>query len=95
MKKIEKLLDKFNILIESGFLALIKVIKGATPTKIIKFIKQKGTAHRSLFLLDQYGWSDVSFKTIRKIFSELANPEILLTFAVDALINFFNTDQIG
>lgn len=47
-------------------------------------------AHRSLFLLDQYGWSDVDLATIRTILSDLANPEILLTFAVDFLIDYLS-----
>jgi three-Cys-motif partner protein len=57
---------------------------------IIAHIQQKGTAHRSLFFLDQYGWSDVRLTTIRTILSQLRNPEILLTFAVDALIDFLS-----
>jgi three-Cys-motif partner protein len=55
---------------------------------IIARIKAKGTAQRSLFFLDQYGWSDVRFATIRSILGQIRNPEILLTFAVDALIDF-------
>ena len=55
---------------------------------IIARIQTKGTAQRSLFFLDQYGWSDVRFATIRSILSQIKNPEILLTFAVDALIDF-------
>ncbi|MBI0533059.1 three-Cys-motif partner protein TcmP [Sphingomonas sp. TX0522] len=48
------------------------------------------TSHRSLFFLDQYGWSDVSLGTIRTILTDLANPEILLTFAVDFLIDYLS-----
>jgi three-Cys-motif partner protein len=59
-------------------------------TDILDHIQKKGTAHRSLFFLDQYGWSDVRFETIRKILGTLKNPEILLTFAVDALIDFLS-----
>ena len=55
---------------------------------IVARIQGKGTAQRSLFFLDQYGWSDVRFATIRSILSQIRNPEILLTFAVDALIDF-------
>lgn len=55
---------------------------------VIARIQAKGTAQRSLFFLDQYGWSDVRFATIRSILSQVKNPEILLTFAVDALIDF-------
>lgn len=54
---------------------------------IIADIRAKGRAHRSLFFLDQYGWSGVKLATIRKIMAELANPEVVLTFMIDALIN--------
>src|SRR3954470_19918816 len=57
---------------------------------ILTHIQKKGTAHRSLFFLDQYGWSDVRLVTIRTILGMLKNPEILLTFAVDALIDFLS-----
>jgi three-Cys-motif partner protein len=57
---------------------------------IVTHIQKKGTAHRSLFFLDQYGWSDVRLTTIRTILGTLKNPEILLTFAVDALIDFLS-----
>lgn len=57
---------------------------------IIAHIQKKGTAHRSLFFLDQYGWSDVRLATIRTILSTLKKPEVLLTFAVDALIDFLS-----
>jgi len=57
---------------------------------ILAHIQKKGTAHRSLFFLDQYGWSDVRLATVRTILGALKNPEILLTFAVDALIDFLS-----
>ena len=57
---------------------------------ILAHIQKKGTAHRALFFLDQYGWSDVRLATIRTILGTLKNPEILLTFAVDALIDFLS-----
>lgn len=57
---------------------------------IVRRILRKGNAHRSLFFLDQYGWSDVRLATIRGLLDGLRNPEILLTFAVDALIDFLS-----
>lgn len=57
---------------------------------VLAHIQKKGSAHRSLFFLDQYGWSDVRLQTIRTILGTLKNPEILLTFAVDALIDFLS-----
>jgi three-Cys-motif partner protein len=65
---------------------------------ILAHIQKKGTAHRSLFFLDQYGWSDIRLATIRTILGSLRNPEILLTFAVDTLIDYLSektTDTKG
>lgn len=62
---------------------------------IIEFIQKKGTSHRSLFFLDQYGWSAVSFEVIRKIFASLKHPEVLLTFSVDSLIDYFREKTAG
>jgi three-Cys-motif partner protein len=62
---------------------------------IIKFIQKKGTSHRSLFFLDQYGWSAVSFEVIRQIFASLKHPEVLLTFSVDSLIDYFREETAG
>lgn len=43
---------------------------------------------RSLFLLDQSGYSAVSFSSIRKIFESLANAEVILTFAAETLRSY-------
>lgn len=45
---------------------------------------------RSIFLLDQTGYSQVSLQLVRRIFDTLANAEIILTFAVDALLNYLH-----
>lgn len=63
-------------------------------TGIIDRIKAKGRAHRSLFFLDQYGWSAVTFQTIRTIMGSLQNPEVVLTFMVDHLVNLLNDRMI-
>ena len=56
--------------------------------RIIQRIRDRGTAHRSIFLFDQYGYNQVTLACIRHILAELANPEIILTFNVDWLINY-------
>lgn len=43
---------------------------------------------RSIFFLDQYGYKDVPTSLIRSIFAELPAAEVILTFAVDAFINY-------
>ena len=45
---------------------------------------------RAIFLLDQYGYSDVPTDRIAKIIQSLPGSEIILTFAVDALLNYFS-----
>jgi three-Cys-motif partner protein len=61
-----------------------------TIPNVIESIKKKGRAHHSLFFLDQYGWSDVKLATVRRIMGQLANPEVVLTFMVDSLINLLH-----
>jgi three-Cys-motif partner protein len=43
---------------------------------------------RVLFLLDQYGYKDTPLPMIRQIFVRCPTAEVLLTFAVDALVNY-------
>lgn len=55
------------------------------------FINAKSPKNgRSIFLLDQYGYSKVPAAIIRTILAELPRAEIILTFNVDAFINFAN-----
>lgn len=45
-------------------------------------------AARAIFLLDQYGYSQVPTPLINSIFQRLPGAEIILTFAVDSFLNF-------
>lgn len=72
---------------------LVQATFEAAASETIARIKKKGSAHRSLFFVDQYGWSAVKLATIRTIMSELSNPEVILTFMVDALINLMNENS--
>jgi three-Cys-motif partner protein len=47
---------------------------------------------RSIFLLDQYGYSDVPFPLIRKIFQALPKAEVILTISTDALIDYLGNN---
>jgi three-Cys-motif partner protein len=61
---------------------------------IIKKIKAKGSSHKAIFLLDQYGYTHVTMANIRQIFRELPRAEVILTIAVNWLIDFVNeTDK--
>ena len=61
---------------------------------ILNSIRQRQPrAGRSIFLLDQTGFMHVKWNLISRIFEELAAAEVILTFAVDALIRFRKEKQ--
>lgn len=80
----------YGPLIRSGKVRLISRSFEDVIPDVIAAIKKKGRAHHSIFLLDQYGWSDVKLATVRRIMKELSNPEVIMTFMVDALINLLH-----
>lgn len=86
----EELVKRGHGDLTDGKIKLVQLaFEEAVPT-VISAIKKKGRAHHSLFFLDQYGWSDVKLATVRRIMGELENPEVILTFMVDSLINLLN-----
>lgn len=56
--------------------------------EITEFIRKKGRATRSIFLLDQYGYSEVPAPLINMLMKSLPGGEVILTFAVDSFLNF-------
>lgn len=62
---------------------------GDQSDTIIEHIQRRmPKAGRAIFLLDQYGYSKVPIPLIRKILQTLPGGEVILTFAVDALLNY-------
>src|SRR5262245_40003669 len=53
---------------------------------IIKHVQKRGRGNRAIFVLDQFGYTDVPFSAIQRILSSLNNAEVILTFASDSLI---------
>ena len=60
---------------------------------ILKVIQRGQRAGRSIFVLDQCGYKDVPMEAIRAIFGALDRPEVLMTFAIDALLNYLREDS--
>lgn len=61
---------------------------------IIKQIQQKYNENvRAIFILDQYGYTDAPFSVIRDIFRRLPKSEIILTMAVDHLIDYIRDPE--
>lgn len=75
--------------------ALNKPFQIALPAIIEDIKKQRSTKPHNLFLLDQCGYAKVTFDTVRYIFESFPEKtEVILTFSVDALINYLtNTDK--
>lgn len=59
---------------------------------IIADIKKRQTAGRAIFVLDQFGYSDVPMAAIRSIFDNLPKAEVILTFSIDALLNYLQSE---
>jgi len=56
---------------------------------IVGFIRKKSPrAARAIFLLDQYGYSSVPTMLVNKLIKQRPGSEVLLTFAVDAFLNY-------
>ncbi len=60
------------------------------PT-IIDRIQRRGTAHRCIFVLDQYGYKETPLALLRHIFQCLPHAEVILTFATDFLIDYLGS----
>lgn len=60
---------------------------------LINEIQNKSRAQRSIFVLDQYGYADAPLPVINKIFKQINNAEVILTFSVDSLIDYINREN--
>lgn len=72
---------------------LSRIIRGNVLdhwSTITQSVKSEGKTHRALFILDQYGYKDVPIFYIQNLFKELPHAEIILTFAVDWLIDYLS-----
>lgn len=78
-------LDEAIILLDGEF--------GSHAADIIAHIQARGTAGRSIFLLDQYGYKDVPLPLMRSIFASLPHAEVVLTFATDCLLDYMTTED--
>jgi three-Cys-motif partner protein len=63
--------------------------------KILTDIKKRQRQGRSFFVLDQWGYTDVPMHCLQQIFSSLHKPEAILTFSIDALLNYLRNDGKG
>ncbi len=55
--------------------------------RIMQRVEQRGRSRRVIFVLDQYGYTDVPMSVLQRIFQRFPNAEVLLTIAVDWLVD--------
>ena len=67
--------------------------KDAVDSIIAEILRRQPRVGRSIFLLDQCGFSQVDFALIARILRELPAAEVILTFATDVLINFLSEER--
>jgi three-Cys-motif partner protein len=60
---------------------------------ILEKIRTTQRAGRSIFILDQCGYSDVPMLSVRSIFQQLDRAEVLLTYSIDALLNYLSAER--
>lgn len=75
--------------------ALYREEFGDVVDKIISDIERRQPrSGRSIFLLDQFGYTDADIRFVDRIGKRLQNAEVILTVSVDALLNFSTRDNI-
>ncbi|WP_197081350.1 three-Cys-motif partner protein TcmP [Chromobacterium sp. LK1] len=80
--------------LNQGRIQLIKSTFNQAIETIIQRIETANPKARALFLLDQYGYNQISVGMINKILSRLPFSEIILNFNVDSLINYISEKNI-
>lgn len=82
-KNLDKTIFTINAKFEDSLDYLIQRVLQRTPR-----------VGRAIFILDQFGYSDVPIPTIQRIMSTLPGAEVILTFNVDSLINFASDSAV-
>ncbi len=86
--------SEFQPLLEDKIILQTGVFEDLLP-KVLVDIKKRQRQGRSFFVLDQWGYTDVPVRCLQQIFSSLSKPEAILTFSIDALLNYLRTDGTG
>ena len=84
-----------NVPLQWKIIPIVGEFEKLSP-KVIQAIKSHTKrAERAIFILDQYGYSQVKISTIQHILSELKGAEVILTISTDWLVDKSNEDQLS
>lgn len=87
--------SQFNHLLNLGRIKIIQKTFNQAVENIISHIECKNKNSRALFLLDQYGYDQISVDLINKILTKLPNAEIILNFNVDSLLTYLTEKNLA
>lgn len=90
----ELLRSEFATRVDDTIILQTGVFEELLP-RVLTDIKKRQRQGRSFFVLDQWGYVDVPVHCLQQIFSTLDKPEAILTFSIDALLNYLRTDGSG
>jgi len=93
-----------HVLVERGYEDLllqnkVQLVKGKFADHCEATLKRaherSPKSGRALFVLDQYGYNAVPMHCLRDIFARLKHAEVVLTFYIDALLNYLNQENLA
>ncbi|HSD38708.1 MAG TPA: three-Cys-motif partner protein TcmP [Rhodocyclaceae bacterium] len=87
--------EGYGAQIRSGAIEMLTGdFKEKADATIAEVRRRSPRSGRAIFVLDQYGYNQVPLPTLNKIFATLKQPEVILTFNIDSLINYLNEDNL-
>lgn len=88
--------EGYGVKLKDGQIRLLKGRFDQHSTSVIKrAVDRSKRSGKAIFILDQYGYSDVPVRDLQNIFASLGKAEIILTFNVDSLINYLDDKNLA
>ena len=86
--------SRYKNLVDETVFVQTDTFARAAPA-VIDAIHRRNRAQRSLFILDQYAYKDVPFNTVNYILEKLNGSEVILTFNVNAVMNYISNRDVN
>ena len=91
---LRKVLDEREYRVTGGDISVYtNRFESVADRVIAEIARRQPLSGRAIFLLDQTGYSQVTLGLIARIFQELRDAEVILTFAEEVLTRFLDTPQ--
>ena len=92
---LRKVLDEHEYRVTGGDISVYtNRFENVSDGIISEIARRQPFSGRAIFLLDQTGYSQVDFDLVARVFRELRDAEVILTFAEDVFTRFLDTPQV-